>query len=241
MTARRSSAPAAATLAVGLVASLVVTAGVTAPSAAAAAPVSQATGRFLSGQLGTTSLDTLVALNGESAVNTGGATVTKQHSLSASLLGQQLLNLPNGVQLPGGDVLTLGAVNQYAQANPNGSAQGASGAITNSGAIGFGNGGAPQSDATLVLGDLSAIPGINVAGVPSIGKITASIGTLAATADQAKGSHGAQAGDYQLAGLTLNVSSPLLANAIKQLTGQLDALLEQLGGAGGLQVTSSSV
>jgi len=145
------------------------------PSAAAAAPVSQATGRFLSGQLGTTSLDTLVALNGESAVNTGGATVTKQHSLSASLLGQQLLNLPNGVQLPGGDVLTLGAVNQYAQANPNGSAQGASGAITNSGAIGFGNGGAPQSDATLVLGDLSAIPGINVAGVPSIGKITASI------------------------------------------------------------------
>jgi len=241
MTARRSSAPAAATLAVGLVASLVVTAGVTAPSAAAAAPVSQATGRFLSGQLGTTSLDTLVALNGESAVNTGGATVTKQHSLSASLLGQQLLNLPNGVQLPGGDVLTLGAVNQYAQANPNGSAQGASGAITNSGAIGFGNGGAPQSDATLVLGDLSAIPGINVAGVPSIGKITASIGALAATAGQAKGSHGTQTGDYELAGLKLDVSSPLLANSIRLVTSQLTSLLTQLKSSSGLSVLDSVV
>jgi len=241
MTARRSSAPAAATLAVGLVASLVVTAGVTAPSAAAAAPVSQATGRFLSGQLGTTSLDTLVALNGESAVNTGGATVTKQHSLSASLLGQQLLNLPNGVQLPGGDVLTLGAVNQYAQANPNGSAQGASGAITNSGAIGFGNGGAPQSNATLVLGDLSAIPGINVAGVPSIGKITASVGALAATAQQANGSHGAQTGDYELAGLKLDVSSPLLANSIKLVTSQLTSLLTQLKSSSGLSVLDSVV
>jgi len=241
MGARRSSAKAAATLAAGLVASLVLTGGVTAPDASAAAPVSQATGRFLSGQIGTTSLDTLVALNGESAVNTGGATVTKQHSLSASLLGQQLLNLPNGIQLPGGDVLTLGAVNQYAQADPNGSAQGASGAITNSGAIGFGNGGAPQSDATLVLGDLSAIPGINVAGVPSIGKITASIGALAASAQQAKGSHGAQTGDYELAGLKLDVSSPLLANSIKQVTGQLDALLGRLSGASGLLVNQTKV
>jgi hypothetical protein len=232
MTARRSSVIAAAAAATALVA-----AGVVAPSAQAAAPVSQSTGRFLSGQLGTTSLDKLVALNGEAATNTGGDTVTKQHSLSASLLGQQLLNLPNGLELPGGGVLTLGAVNQYAQAISDGSAHGASGAITNAGLIGFGNGNgtAPQSNATLVLGDVPAIPGIMTpGGLPSIGKITLGIGALAATADQAKGSKGTQIGRYELAGLTLNVSSPLLADAIKTLTGQLGAPLKQLTSSSGM-------
>jgi len=231
MIARRSSVALAGLAVAGLVAT-----GVTAPGASAAAPVSQATGRFLSGAIGNTSLDKLAALNGESAVNTGGAAVTKQHSLSASLLGQQLLNLPNGVQLPGGGVLRLGAVNQYAQANPDGSSHGASGAIANSGAIGIGNGGAPLSNATLVLGDVPSIPGIDTNGVPSIGQLTASIGALAATADQSKGSHGAQIGHYEIASLKLGVSSPLLASTIKQLTGQLTGLLSQLNGKSGLPV-----
>jgi hypothetical protein len=227
MTARRSSKAIAVLAAVGLVAT-----GMMAPSASAAAPVSQATGRFLSGAIGSTSLDKLAALNGESAVNTGGAAVTKQHSLSASLLGQQLLNLPNGVELPGGGVLTLGAVNQYAQANPDGSSHGASGAVTNSGAVGLGNGGAPQSNATLVLGDVPSIPGISTGGIPSFARLTASIGALAATADQSKGSHGAQIGHYEIASLKVGVSSPLLAGTIKQLTGQLTGQLDQLTGAG---------
>jgi hypothetical protein len=229
MFARRPSVSIA-----GLVAATVIV-GVTAgavPSASAAAPVSQATGRFLSGAIGSTSLDKLAALNGESAVNTGGAAVTKQHSLSASLLGQQLLNLPNGVQLPGGGVLTLGAVNQYAQANSDGSSHGASGAITNSGAIGVGNGGAPQSNAMLRLGDLPSIPGINTGSVPSFAHLTASIGALAATADQSKGSHGAQVGHYEIATLKLSVDSPLLASTIKTLTSQLTGQLDQLTGAG---------
>ena len=236
MTARRSSVALIGLAVAGLAAS-----GVTAPGAAAAAPVSQATGRFLSGQIGNTSLDRLAALNGESAVNTGGAAVTRQHSLSASLLGQQLLNLPNGVELPGGGLLTLGAVNQYAQANPDGSSHGASGALTNSGAIGLGNGGAPRSNARLVLGDVPSIPGIDVRGIPSIGRLTASIGALAATADQSKGSHGAQVGHYEIATLKLGVSSPLLASTIKQLTTQLSALVNTLGGAQGLPVLGSIV
>lgn len=236
MTVRRSSAAVAA---LGL--AVVVASGVIAPAAGGAAPVSQATGRFLSGQIGPANLDSIAAIEGESAVDTGGPAVIKQHSLSAGLLGRQLLNLPGGVQLPGGGVLTLGAVNQYAQADPDGSAHGASGAVTNSGAVGFGNGGAPQSNATLVLGDVPAIPGINTGGVPSIGKLTATIGTLAATADQAKGSTGAQVGHYELAGLTLTVGSPLLANVIKQLTDQLGGLLGQLSGSGGLPVSGTTL
>lgn len=239
MVARRSSVIVSGT--VGAVAAAVVVAFGAIPQATAAAPVSQSTGRFLSGQIGSADFDQVAALNGESAVNTGGAAVTKQHSLSASLLGQQLLNLPGGVQLPGGGVLTLGAINQYAQADPDGSAHGASGAVTNSGAIGFGNGGAPQSDARLVLGDVPAIPGVDVGGIPSIGKLTVTVGALAATADQAKGSTGTQTGDYQLAGLKLTVSSPLLTNVIKQLTTQLDSLLGQLSGASGLPVAGGIV
>lgn len=216
-------------------------AAVAVPAAVADAPVSQATGRFLSGQIGPATLDSVVAIKGASAVNTGGGAMTEQHPLSASLLGQPLLNLPNGVQLPGGGVLTLGTVNQYAQADPDGSAHGASGAVTDSGAIGFGNGGAPQSNATLVLGDVPAVPGVSTGGIPSIGKLTASIGALAATAGQAKGSSGAQTGHYELAGLTLTVGSPLLADVMKQLADRLAGLLGQLSGTSGLPVSGTTL
>lgn len=88
---------------------------------------------------------------------------------------------------------------------------------------------------------MPAIPGINVGGVPSIGKLTVTVGALAASADQAKGSTGAQTGHYELAGLKLTVSSPLLTNVIKQLTTQLDSLLGQLSGASGLPVVGGIV
>jgi len=149
-----------------------------APTASAApTPVSQATGRFLSGSIGGTDLDNLVAVKGEAAANNGGDAVTNQHSLNATLLNTQLLNLPNGIQLPGGAVIKLGAVNQFAQANKTGSAHGASGAVTNSGAIGLGEeAGSPQNDATI---DLTNTPLASIAG------LKLSVGAVAATADQA--------------------------------------------------------
>jgi hypothetical protein len=198
---------------------------------ASPAPVSQAAGRVLSGEIGGSDLDNLVAVKGESAVNTGGASVTHQHSLSASLLSKQLLNLPDGLQLPGGGVLELGAANQYAQANPDGSAHGASGAVTNSGAVGLGGGGAPQSDATLDLARASGLADL-------LGDVKASVGALAATADQKAGKNGAQSGDYELASLKLELTSPALANAIKLLSGGsaqvpgLSDLISTLAGAG---------
>src|SRR5882672_7463485 len=108
-TVRRTVAVLAALTAAGVAVAL-------APTASAApTPVSQATGRFLSGSIGGTDLDNLVAVKGEAAENTGGDGVTNQHSLNATLLNTQLLNLPNGLQLPGGGVIKLGAVNQFAQ------------------------------------------------------------------------------------------------------------------------------
>ena len=220
-----------AILATGLVAGIGIAMIPGGGAGAAPAPVSQATGRFLSGAIAGSDLDNLVAVKGESAVNTGGPSVTHKHSLSASLLKQQLLNLPDGLQLPGGGVLELGAANQYAQANPDGSAHGASGAVTNSGAVGLGGGGAPQSDATVNLAGASGLADL-------LGNVKASVGALAATADQKAGKNGAQSGDYELASLKLELTSPALAGAIKMLSGGsaqvpgLSDLFSTLAGAG---------
>jgi hypothetical protein len=221
-TVRRNVAVLAALTAAGVAVAF-------APSASAApTPVSQATGRFLSGSIGGTDLDNLVAVKGESAANNGGDAVTNQHSLNATLLNQQLLNLPNGIQLPGGGVVKLGAVNQYAQANNTGSAHGASGAVTNSGAIGLGEqNGSPQDDASI---DLTNTP------LAQIGGLKLSVGALAATADQADGASGAQTGKYELANVKLELSSPTLASAVKQLTGgtsNLPGLSDQISKLGG--------
>ncbi|HEY3632277.1 MAG TPA: choice-of-anchor G family protein [Jatrophihabitantaceae bacterium] len=202
-----------------------------APTASAApTPVSQAAGRFLSGSIGGTDLNKLVAVKGENAANNGGAAVTNQHSLNATLLNAQLLNLPNGIQLPGGGVIKLGAVNQYAQANNTGGAHGASGAVTNSGAVGLGEqNGSPQDDASI---DLTNTP------LAQIGGLKLTVGALAATADQATGKNGAQTGSYELANVKLQLSSPTLGSAVKALTGGssnvpgLSDLIGKLGGNG---------
>jgi hypothetical protein len=220
-----------AILATGLVAGTAIAMMPGGGANASPTPVSQAAGRFLSGAIGGSDLDNLIAVKGESAMNTGGPSVTHQHSLSASLLNHQLLNLPDGLQLPGGGVLELGAVDQYARANPDGSAHGASGAVTNSGAVGLGGGSAPQSDATLDLAGASGLASL-------LGDVKASVGALAATADQKSGKNGAQSGDYELASLELQLTSPALASAIKLLSGGssqvpgLSDLISTLAGAG---------
>jgi hypothetical protein len=199
-----------------------------APGASAApTPVSQSAGRFLSGAVGTVSLDQLVALAGESAANNGGPAVTHQHTVTADVLGQQLVHLPGGIQLPSGGALNLGAANQFAQARPDGSAHAASGAVTTSGAIGTGGSGAPQTDGTVDMAG-SSNP------VAVLGGIKLGMGGLAATADQAAGRNGAQSGDYEIANLKLVLSSPALAQAIKQLRGSagLTGLISTLGGTG---------
>jgi hypothetical protein len=202
-----------------------------APSASAApTPVSQASGRFLSGTIGGSDLDNLVAVKGESASNTGGSAETNQHSLNVKVLNTQLLDLPNGISLPGGGIVKLGLVNQYAQANPTGSAHGASGAVTNSGAVRIGDEpGSPQTDASI---DLTSTP------VAQVGGLKLTVGAVAATADQADGANSAQTGSYELANLRLELNSPTLAGAVKQLTGGtastpgLSDLIGKLGTSG---------
>jgi hypothetical protein len=198
---------------------------VTAPAAGAATIVSQATGRFLSGSAGGQSLDQLAALQPATAQNTGGPAVRSENPLTASALGGAVtVPLTGALQLPGGGVATFGAVNQVAQANPDGSSYGASGAVTNSGGISVGGAtGGQQANATF---NLAGLGGSSVAN--TFGNLRLSIGALAATATQAAGTNGAQVGRYQIGSLVLDLSSP----ALKSVYNTLNTATQPLAGSG---------
>lgn len=199
-----------------LAATATVLVGAAIPSTAASPPASQSAGTFLSGTLAGTDLSTVAAIEGETAQSTGGRDVTRWNSLNASALdGALKLPLTGALALPGGDVVTLGAVQQYAQALANGGAHAASGAVSNSGGISVGGSGAPPSNATI---DLAGAGGTALA--KTLGDLKLSTGALAARADQAPGAHGAQSGSYQIAGLTLDLTAPALAALIGPLITQ---------------------
>ncbi len=168
-------------------------------SAAAAGPVSQATGDFLSGSVGGTDLAALIALQGASAQNFG-VPATVQEAKGLDVTAVSAINVSTGtVNLLGTNpILALGAANQYAGANNDGSSFGASGAVTDTGAVSVGTG-TQQGSATL---DLTAI--LPVAGLLTSASVT--VGALAATATETTAF--AQSGNYQIAGLTVNAASP---------------------------------
>lgn len=118
---------------------------------ATAAPVaSTGQGRFLSGSALGVNLDDILTVTPANAVNSGGATDTDVHPLDVTALNAVNVDLGGGLNLLGNNgILTLGAVNQYAAANADGSSVAASGAVTNTGGIGVGGqDGVPQSNAT---------------------------------------------------------------------------------------------
>jgi hypothetical protein len=210
------SFPVLGRAAAALVATATVLVGSAAPSTAAAPPASQSAGTFLSGNLAGTDLSTVAAIEGETAQSTGGRDVTRWNSLNVSALdGAVKLPLTNALALPGGNVVTLGAVQQYAQALANGGAHAASGAVSNSGGISVGGSDAPPANATI---DLAGAGGASIA--KTLGDVKLSTGALAARADQAAGAHGTQTGSYQIAGLALDLTAPALAALINPLITQ---------------------
>ncbi|WFR67529.1 choice-of-anchor G family protein [Curtobacterium flaccumfaciens] len=198
-----------------------------AESASAAPVVSTADGRFLSGTALGINLDNILTVEPADATNTGGAAVTDVHPLNVTALNAVNVDIGSGLNLLGDNgILTLGAVNQYAAANPDGSSAAASGAVTNTGGIGVGGAdGVSQSNATL---DLSGLIGADLAD--SIADVQLSTGALSATATQAAGTNGTQDGDYQIAGLTLNLTSPALADTVAGLGTTLDGLQPTVNG-----------
>ncbi len=204
--------------------------GAAAPAGAAEKPVSQARGYFLSGSALGVNLDDIVELEDARAKNYGGSTDRELNPLSATLLNS--LHIPLGPinLLEDNGLIELGAVNQAAIARNTGSAVGASGAVTDSGAIAVdGDDDVPAANATIDLGDLL---GDDVLG--SLADVELEVGALAASATQARGKNKKQTGDYRIAQLKLTVQSPLLGGLLVPLTSQLEGLQGTVGTASGL-------
>src|SRR5699024_2206360 len=144
------------------------------------------------------------------------------------------IDLGDNIQLFGPNgIAALGAVNQFAQAEPGGTSRAASGAVTDSGMIQIGGSDEFPANATI---DLGALLGDEFTDV--VADVEAEIGALSATAEQV--SAGSPTSDYQIAALQLEVDSPLVAN----LTGEIndtvvpavqDAVDDLVGPNGALQ------
>ncbi len=197
------------------------------PPASAAGEVSLGEGRFISGSALGIDLGTLLTVNPAQAANTGSpAQVTDLHPLSVAALNAVNVGLGGGINLLGtSGILALGAVNQFAQAHSDGSSSAASGAVTDQGALGVGGqAGVPQSDASF---DLSGLIG-PLAG--TLGNLQLHAGALSSTAAQAAGVGGAQSGAYAIAGLGLDLTSPLVASIVTNLRTTLAGLQPAVDG-----------
>jgi hypothetical protein len=173
-------------------------------------PVSQSTARILSGSISTTNLDTIAKLAGIQAQNFGGATVSKDVTPDLSLLNDAL-TVPLG-QLKGALTkaipgLTLqGLLEEKAVAKSDGSATG------DASVAGLG----------LDLGTLTA------GATDALASLTLGLGAVTAHAQQAPNPNGPQSGSCEVAGLTLDLTSPLLANLVSTLTTALAPLSDLL-------------
>jgi hypothetical protein len=203
--------------------------------AQAAAPVvSQGEGRLLTAELANSGIDSVLALNGASAINPYGlANVASDVPLDAAALG--LLNLQvSGVNLFGaGGIIQLGAVGQYAGANNDASSVGFSGTVTDaSSLVGAG---------TVVTGSNAGTPGAGDSASISVGTaqilggtdlvdLQVGIGAVAASATQTSG--GTQTGQYDVANLTVGVGGTVLGGTIGTLNTALAPVLTALSGLG---------
>lgn len=202
--------------------------------------------RFLSGSvpLAGVNLDQVAALAGTHAASqTGSAAQTSTSPLTLSALGAQLIDLPSGVHLPLSSFLALGAVNQYSQASPAGTARSAAGAVANSGAVDTSPSATFPADASL---DLVGLLGLPATGILSTAKLT--LGGVTAVAATSAGhstpatscstlSAPVNCRDYTIARGGLVLNSPLLAT----LVATIDSALGTIGAAVDSAVNSGAV
>ena len=192
-----------------------------APLSASAAdvPASYAEGQFLSGTLLGVDLDSVVSLGSAQASNDGTqGTQTSKDPLDAAVLEDAVVvDEAESPQVDLGGVLQIGPVAQYAEANSDGSALGASGAVADDGAIGVGSDtSTPPANATL---DLAALLGPEFAS--TLADLKLEIGAIAA---QAQANLNTASGDYQISDAVLTFTSP----AIADLTPKVDSALQEV-------------
>ena len=178
----RSGRLIAGTLAAGVaVTGFAVTGG---QGASAAAPLrAQSVGRLVDGTVGTNPLESLADVKDARAAAPGTESV--QNPLDLTVLGQLNVPLTGAIDLPTDPAVVAGAANQVAVAHLDGVADGAAGAVSNSGGanIGGASDSFPAFGSINLSGAVSPIPSLPLPGgveLASLGSKTASIGALAA-------------------------------------------------------------
>lgn len=219
---------------------------------AATGDESRAAARFVSGSLGGQDLDTVAAVKGVEAVNKGSKTpVTATNDLDVTVLNTIPVKVPGGITVPLGDVVRLGAVNQYAQAADAGVSRAAAGAVSDAGVVDTTGGTAFPADATVSLKPLLQAPLTSVVDDVSLQlQAITGVAALDAAKDKAPAttctdlSAPTNCRDYQVAGGRLAMSAPALKSLVAALTGangvvgKLDGTVNALTGTNGALTTA---
>ncbi|MBN9619321.1 MAG: choice-of-anchor G family protein, partial [Actinobacteria bacterium] len=198
---------------------------------AATAPQAQSAGNFINATLGGNAIDQIAKLAYAQAVAPGSNGV--QNPLNVTALNAINLPLTGDLVLPRLLGIDLGAVNQVANANVNGSSYGGSGAVSNSGGVSVGGTGGPTSMASIDL-NASTIAGNSGIAVPgggtadALGEVKATIGAVAALAKTPVGYGKAASTTYDIASLNLTVDSPLLGSLLGNVLKTLTSVLGQI-------------
>ncbi|MFJ4037435.1 choice-of-anchor G family protein, partial [Microbacterium sp. NPDC090007] len=208
-------------------------------TAASAAPgdTSNATGTFLGGSiLDAIDLDAVANIEGAQATSNGtGDTVVDFNTLDLTALGLVNVTVDGGIQVPL-DLGSAGVLGQYAQAAPDGSSVGASGAVGSGGVIGTG---APAGGPlTIGLEDaIASLTGTVAADlVGDLADARLTLDAVSARAEQA--APDPATGDYTIASAELVVDSATLAALtsgiaadVAELQGTVDGLQGALEGS----------
>jgi LPXTG-motif cell wall-anchored protein len=202
------------------------------PASAAEDDAAFAEARFLTGSVVGEDLDDVVSLHGASSAHRGdGAPVADTNPLGLDVLRQTLLDIDGGIQVePLRDLAELGLVNQYATSGPSGQAGAGTGLVADNGAIGTGKEAGYPETATIHLTDLL---GSNVTdSVADVDLVVEAVSAIAQVDPRA----GLNTTDYEIAGMYLEISVPLLVDLLADLGSGLGGGEECVLGEGAVQI-----
>lgn len=214
-------------LAVGTSAALVAFGAAPAPAAQPqqAGEVSNALARALTVDLAGQDLP-LDVLTPAIAENSGGDAITNVLPLDLSALEALAPDLGTGSLLGEGGFLSLGALNQFAEATGDGASSAAAGAVSDAGAIEIPETPAPDlSGASLVIGT-------ETVGLGDLVELRVDLGAIASTAALPVG--GVPSGTFALEDLGIGLGGSIIGDVAGQIDTAISPVVDQLQLLGGL-------
>lgn len=208
-------------------------AGATSAQAADTTPVATSKAQFLSGSLLGTNLDNIAALEAASAhADADDEPMTVKDPFKATALNTINVGDGSSIQANLGRFLQLGAIGEYATAAKDGTSAAQTGGVQKDGGVGIGQDSSmPGGDATI---DLSKLLGSGFASNIADLKVAIDAVSARAVSDGENAS-----GDYSLAGVDLQLTSPAISELTEKVNSALDSVtnrLSKLDGSDGLLI-----